>query len=214
MTKFVYLSFIDIVTDFVKNERVNEVKRDKVLAAARDVFLRYGYRRVSMHDIGEAAAISRPALYNIFKNKEQIFIGVMRRWTDETIAEIERIMTSLPTPGAQLERAFEIWTVGPFEMTLQSPEAKELIDCGFAFAQESLSAGYAKFEATIVPVLASLDETPPAGKRLPPEALAHVLASAVRGFKQTATTTAELRLLISQLLTLALERSAVKHKPS
>lgn len=171
-----------------------------VLAAARDVFLRYGYRRVSMNDIGEAAGVSRPALYVVFKNKEEIFNGVIRQWVDETMTDIEHGMALLATPEEKLERAFEIWTVAPFEMTLGSPEAKELIECSFDFAQDSLRQGYEKFEATIVPVLASL-----AGKqRMRPETIAHILASAVRGFKQTAASKAELRFLIKELLALTL----------
>ena len=42
-------------------------KRDKVLAAARGIFLRYGFKRVTMNDIAEAASISRPALYLVFE---------------------------------------------------------------------------------------------------------------------------------------------------
>jgi AcrR family transcriptional regulator len=181
---------------------MGESKETKVLAAARDVFLRYGYKRVSMKDIGEAAGVSRPALYLLFKNKEEIFIGVSRQWIDETVTEIERGLALLATPSEKLEYAFEVWTVRPFEMALKSPEAKELIECSFDFAQDSLRQGYEKFEAVLVPVLASL-AGPPA-KQMRPKAVAHVLASAVRGFKQTASTKAELRLLIKQLVALSL----------
>jgi len=51
-------------------------KRNKVLAAALDVFLRYGYKRVTMNDIAEAAGISRPALYLVFESKEEIYKSV------------------------------------------------------------------------------------------------------------------------------------------
>ena len=55
---------------------MSESKKSKILTAARAVFLRYGYKRISMNDIAEAAGVSRPALYLLFKNKEEIFIGV------------------------------------------------------------------------------------------------------------------------------------------
>jgi hypothetical protein len=41
-------------------------------------------------------------------------------------------------------------------MMMTSPEAKELVECGFAFAQASSRLSYKKFEATIVPALAYL----------------------------------------------------------
>jgi AcrR family transcriptional regulator len=183
---------------------MNEVKKNKILTAARSVFLRYGFRRVTMNDIAEAAGVSRPALYLLFKSKEEIFIGTYMQWVDETLAEIERAMATATTPEKKMERAFEIWAVLPFEQMMNSPEAKELIECSLGFAQDSLSQGYLKFERMIVPVLATLTKRNSAKASIGPERIAHVLASAVRGFKQTATTPTELRRLIRELLTLSL----------
>ena len=182
---------------------MRDVKRNKVLTAARIAFLRYGYRRVNMNEIAEVAGVSRPALYLLFKNKEEIFVGVFLQWVDETVADIEREMAVAATPEKKIEQAFEIWSVRPFEIMMTSPEARELVECSFAFAQVSLKQGYKKFEATIAPALASLLETHPIKAHLPAEDIAHLLASAVRGFKQTATTPDELRQLIKELLMLS-----------
>lgn len=46
---------------------------ERVRAAALVVFGKYGYRRSTMADIAAAAAMSRPALYLVFCNKEAIF---------------------------------------------------------------------------------------------------------------------------------------------
>jgi len=75
------------------------------------------------------------------------------------------------------------------------------------FAQDALSQGYRKFESMIVPVLATLTKKHSSKTSLTAERIAHVLASAVRGFKQTATTSTELRRLIKELLTLSLSFS-------
>lgn len=182
---------------------MNETKKGKILTAARSVFLRYGYKRVSMNDIAEAADVSRPALYVLFKNKEKIFVGVFLQWVDETLSAVEKEMAKAEAPEHKLMRAFELWTVQPFEMMMESPEAKELIDGSFAFAQDALRQGYQMFETAITPTVASL-----AGRRRgegnsSPEEIAHLLASATRGFKQTAVKAAELRLLIEKLLMLS-----------
>jgi len=161
-----------------------------------------------MNDIAEGAGVSRPALYLLFKSKEEIFIGVYLQWVDETLTEVEQTMAKATTPENKLERAFEFWTVLPFEVMMNSPEAKELIECSLGFAQDALSQGYRKFESVIVPVLATLTQKHSAKASLEPERIAHVLASAVRGFKQTATTPTELRRLIKELLTLSLSFSA------
>ncbi len=184
--------------------QMSEVKKNKILTAARSVFLRYGFRRVTMNDIAEAAGVSRPALYLLFKSKEEIFIGVYMQFVDETLAEIDRAIAAATTSQKKLERAFEIWAVRPFEVMMNSPEAKELMECSLGFAQDALSQGYLKFELMIVPVLATLTKSSSANAAIAPERIAHVLASAVRGFKQTAATPTELRRLIKELLTLSL----------
>jgi AcrR family transcriptional regulator len=182
---------------------MSDDKKSRILAAARSVFLRYGYKRVNMNDIAEAAGMSRPALYVLFKNKEEIFIAAYLRWVDETIEQVDAAMAKTTSPKDKLTRAFDIWAVGPFEMTRASLAAEELVDCNFAFAEEARSHGYATFEATIAPVASTLSETRPAASRIAPDRIAHVLVSAVRGFKQAAATPDDMRRLIGELLLLA-----------
>jgi hypothetical protein len=50
--------------------------------------------------------------------------------------------------------------------------------------------------------VAKLSETLPAASRIAPGRIAHVLASAVRGFKQSAATPDDMRRLIDELLLL------------
>jgi AcrR family transcriptional regulator len=178
-------------------------KKSRILAAARSVFLSYGYKRVNMNDIADAAGVSRPALYVLFKNKEEIFIAAYLRWVDETIAQVEAAMAQTTSLKDKMARAFEIWAVGPFELTRASLAAEELVDCNFAFAEAARAQGYATFEATIAPVVAKLSQTLPAASRIAPGRTAHVLVSAVRGFKQVAATPDDMRRLIDELLLLS-----------
>jgi len=41
----------------------------------RDVFAEHGFRRTSMAMIAEAVGLSRPALYQYFDNREDVFRG-------------------------------------------------------------------------------------------------------------------------------------------
>ncbi|WP_182899230.1 TetR/AcrR family transcriptional regulator [Microbispora sp. H10830] len=66
-----------------------EAKRDHIVAAALDVFGRYGYRRTSMDLIARAARMSRPAVYLHFKGKEDVFRAVARRFADDIVAAAE-----------------------------------------------------------------------------------------------------------------------------
>lgn len=182
---------------------MSDEKKNRILTAARSVFLRYGFKRVNMADLAEAAGVSRPALYILFRNKEEIFAGVYLQWVDETIAQLNAEIAPLATPLEQLERAFEVWTIRPFEMTMASSEVGELLECSFGFALPSQRDGYAKFEAAIVPIIAALAQSDPARVRIAPERAAHILAGAARGLKQAVATPGELRDLVKDLLVLA-----------
>jgi len=54
-----------------------EEKKHQILQAAIEVFGTYGYKKTSMQDIADALDISRPALYQYYKNKEAIFLALV-----------------------------------------------------------------------------------------------------------------------------------------
>lgn len=52
-------------------------KHDKIVEAARRLFLERGYSRASMAEIAERAAVSATTLYKHFDSKEALFTGVL-----------------------------------------------------------------------------------------------------------------------------------------
>ncbi|MEP0354867.1 TetR/AcrR family transcriptional regulator [Paraglaciecola sp.] len=54
-----------------------EEKKHQILQAATEVFGTYGYKKTSMQDIADALDISRPALYQYYKNKEAVFLALV-----------------------------------------------------------------------------------------------------------------------------------------
>ncbi|MHA2936868.1 TetR/AcrR family transcriptional regulator [Vibrio sp. RC27] len=54
-----------------------EEKKYQILQAATEVFGTYGYKKTSMQDIADALDISRPALYQYYKNKEAVFLALV-----------------------------------------------------------------------------------------------------------------------------------------
>ncbi|WP_165070400.1 TetR/AcrR family transcriptional regulator [Paludisphaera rhizosphaerae] len=180
-------------------------KRERLLSAAKDVFLRYGYKRVSMNDIAEAAGISRPSLYLVFKSKEDVFRGVYRRWVEETVDEIERGASAFPTLEEKLRFAFDLWAVRAFEAARRSTEAEELMSCTLEFAKDEVKASDEAFGRCLAALIASARKGRRTKEALPPERTARILAGSVRGFKQTATDAAELRRMVADLLTLVLD---------
>ena len=103
---------------------MSEKKKSKILNAGKGLFLRYGYKRVSMNDIAEAAGISRPALYLVFKNKEEIFRRAYEQWVDEKIFEIEQKAETLNTAEEKPRLPFEVVVIQPAEAMRPHPNSR------------------------------------------------------------------------------------------
>ena len=185
-------------------------KQQRVLNAAKAVFLRYGFRRVTMQDIADEVGISRPALYLVFPNKEEVFKAAVLQMANESLALIRAGLPRLTSVRSKLAHAFELWTVYPFEIMLKSPDARDLVECGQGFAHETLAQTAAQFEAILVEILAPL-KAPAKSIGLSTPQIAHLLATSVHGFKEPAASVEELRALIDGLLKLTL--SALSGSP-
>jgi len=64
--------------------------RTRILAEATRLFAERGYNATSMREIVEACGCTKPALYYYFKNKEALFLEVLRVEADAVTAMVER----------------------------------------------------------------------------------------------------------------------------
>jgi len=178
-------------------------KEANVIAAATQVFLRYGFRRVTMGDIAEAARMSRPALYLVFPSKEEVFTAVMARLFTAALDEIRQGLGRFARADEKLTFGFEVWCVRPFEIILASPDATDLLQSSYEFATEVTTRAAADFEALLAEVLqAQIRGRAQTG--FSSAQIAHILATAVPGFKESAKTAVQLRELVAGLITIVL----------
>jgi AcrR family transcriptional regulator len=173
-------------------------KQQAVLTAARGVFLRYGYKRVTMNDLAAAAHISRPGLYLMFPSKEDVFLGVARKELSAMLDSMTEGISKRKTLGEKLSYVFEVWTLQTFELISRTPEAKELCECEFDFARVVVAEGNAEFESILAKVLKEGRVSLPGG--LTPKRAAHVLRCAAYGFKRQASTAGELKSMLDDIL--------------
>lgn len=57
--------------------------RREILDKARDLFVIWGYRGLSMRQVAEAVAVTKAALYYHFQDKESLFLAVLGDYLDE-----------------------------------------------------------------------------------------------------------------------------------
>jgi AcrR family transcriptional regulator len=178
----------------------------RVLEAARVVFIRYGFRRVTMQDIADEAGISRPALYLVFANKEEVFFATIRDLSAEMLHALHEGLPAHNSLEAKLQFAFEVWTVQSYATMQSSPNARDLIECVELFARDTVNEVNAQFEALLAEVLATFVTSPIASADgtadLDARKIARLLASAAHGSKETAAGVEDLRAMIHGMITL------------
>lgn len=65
------------------NKRSGEQSRQKILAAARQVFAEHGYAHASMRLIAQASGLSVGGVYLYFPGKDELYRTLMATWMDE-----------------------------------------------------------------------------------------------------------------------------------
>lgn len=184
-----------------QNDQMTQSKEEIILHAAHAVFLHYGYKRVSMNDIAEAAGISRPAVYLSFSNKETIFKEVIRKTNAHNLEEIQRGLSHHPTVKSKLFFAFDKWAIQPFEQAKHSRDANELTEAAFQHASDVLNESGLAFEALLEGVLDSAANDT-IHSRLSSKKIAHLLRGAARGLKEISHDADELRHAVKDLIEL------------
>jgi len=72
------------------------VTRERLLAAAEQVFARYGYGGASIELITSEAGYSKGAIYSNFESKEAVFLELLRLYMERDMAELARIISLDP----------------------------------------------------------------------------------------------------------------------
>ena len=75
--------------------------RARILAASRQRFADFGYRRTGIAEIARDAGIAPGTVYRYFANKEKVFRAVMRHGLAQWLATARRVLTA---PGTAVER--------------------------------------------------------------------------------------------------------------
>lgn len=73
-------------------------KRQGIVKAAHDLFLDQGYELTSMDDIAVRARVSKPTVYNHFRDKEALFAEVVRTTTDDVEQLVSLVTRNLTDP--------------------------------------------------------------------------------------------------------------------
>lgn len=162
-----------------------DVTRTRILQAARRLFLTRGFARVTIEDVAAKAGYTRGAVYSNFANKADLFLALIE---ERFAGQLDRAAAQLPDAVAlepdQRIGALARWLAAE---ALQSREwmTAEVEFAAYASTDPQLSVrmmeaqreGRVALAALLVEQCRRLGVTP----ALPPEDLATVVASLIRG---------------------------------
>jgi TetR/AcrR family transcriptional regulator, regulator of autoinduction and epiphytic fitness len=172
----------------------DRTRQERVLAAALEVFGRYGFRKASMDEIARSADISRQGLYLRFASKDALFRAAVSLELDTALGDVFRC---LDEDGVGLERravaALDAWLgryVGSMLAAdignlLQSPAMQlgDLVDPAIAACRARLAAAIA----------AAMSDSDRSRLGVTPEEIAVALLTVAQGAKYLSNALVESR---------------------
>lgn len=127
--------------------RMDDPRQTAILGAAWQCFATYGFRKTSMDDIARMAGMSRPALYQHYRNKEDVFRQLAQHYYDRGAEALAAALARPGRPAEVLAAAFVAQGGEIIEAMLSSPHGLELFDTSRAAAGDIAEAGEAGFRA-------------------------------------------------------------------
>jgi AcrR family transcriptional regulator len=176
-------------------------KKDKILETAFRLFLKHGYRKVTMGDLAAEAAMSRPSLYAVFPNKEAVLTEMIDRQREANKALIHTTLPELNDLKDQLHFIFDVWIIQPFASVVDSENGKELIVNCATFVPLAVDQLFADFEACLSLVLERSFQDP---SKISAKDTARILNLATRGLKSSTDTLPQIKRLTDGLIAMTI----------
>jgi AcrR family transcriptional regulator len=110
--------------------------RDKILDSAEALYIRKSFNETSMNDIVAESGLSKGALYNHFKSKEELIIAIYDRFTQRTLEQLKTMLEAEPTAKRKLELIGEV----AFVATADRPRAFQAMNFEFMVAASRMEA--------------------------------------------------------------------------
>lgn len=110
----------------MKAKATRDPKSAAIIDAAFQTFFQYGVKRATMDDIARAAGMSRPGLYLVYKNKNDIFRACILSMTDDLQEKLSSISDATGSAEDRILAIIRAGIVEPHEFIGASPNAEEL----------------------------------------------------------------------------------------
>lgn len=105
-----------------------EVRRTRILDAARWCFLNFGFSRTSLEEVARRASLSRTSLYQVCRDKEDLFIQVFDDWLLTRLPAARAAAATTGSARARLQAICQVMLLDLWSEMEVAPMAGEFHD--------------------------------------------------------------------------------------
>jgi len=84
------------------------IKQEQILSTGKELFWKYGFKRVTIEEICREAKVSKMTFYKYFPNKSKLAIVILDSIFDEGILKIRKLGEEHENAGQTLERIMQL----------------------------------------------------------------------------------------------------------
>jgi AcrR family transcriptional regulator len=127
--------------------------RQAIVAAAEELFARYGFKKTSIDDIARVAGIGKGSVYLHFASKEELFAEFMRRISDRMLVTLKMAVKRAHTPEGKLRAFIDTKLHAVAEIALEYNSRDDAILELLPLAASHRQVHYAREQALLVQLL-------------------------------------------------------------
>lgn len=123
----------------------NDSRRKEILEKSTECFIKFGFNKTTLDEIGDAIGFNKAALYYYFKNKEELFIQVVNNQLTLGLNKLQADLSEMPDTEAKILKY--LWNrtqVYANLIKLTSLSSENILDLNNTF--EEIYAPYKKSE--------------------------------------------------------------------
>lgn len=189
-------------TDRLSDDQGNErgaPQRRAIHAAAIAQFSAHGFAATSMADIASASGMSRPALYQYFRNKRDIFASAFVAIFEDHVDRALQALQSDGTTAQRLEALLQRFEGDLWELMAASEHSEEIMSAKTADTQEEIQRVIARLRRGVEAFL--VEAHPGRGREAKDRRAewAEVLEFSPKGFKYDTPSVADFRRRLTAL---------------
>lgn len=109
----------------------------------------YGFRRAAMEDIAKEAGISRPAIYQVFRNKDDVFVSCLDMVIEDAFEQADAAIVDVTGAKAQVGAYLAAYMGFYHALLVAGPHGQELSDVNARLGADKTMQAQVRFIAKL-----------------------------------------------------------------